>query len=286
MEIRLIRLELQEKKEDLLNADSALADKRLSDFLNFINKNPVLNKLATKLPTPNMDWDKWKAGLWNALDYQLPEDEIETAGMCYEILKRYRGNDLIQIAVNFHVNSRSVTDHIQKYLETFVPFVFQYFDKKLLEAETLISPVDVVREIEEIVDEKTIEKYPDTNKRLREAYKKLFNAETNDDYKGIANICRGILIDFANEVFKDSYIPEKVEALKGDDAKDKLKYTYRYFSKKKNASYVKGRENTIIGCWQMVSACVHRKDIKEYEIKECVLFTYLIIKAIIDVQSD
>lgn len=283
MEIRIIRLELQQKKESLLNTDFRIADKRLSDFLNFINQNPILLRIVSKLPKPNIDWVQWEGKLWNATDYQFPEGEVETAGMCYEILTRYQGDKLVDISTNFHVSTNNITDHVQKYLETFLPFLYDYLDKRLLEAETIISPIDMIKDIEIFVDENTLTKYPQINIRLKEAYKKLFTAETNDDYIGVSNICRSIIIDFANQIFKNEYLPEGIEIPKGDDAKDKLKYTYKYFNKKKSDNFAEGREKMILGLWQMISANVHRKNISESEIKECVLYTYMLIKAFIEI---
>lgn len=277
MEIRAIRLELQQKKNTLLYADHTVADKRLTDFLNFLDKNAIINQILTKLPETNIKWDEWEQSLWRAMDYGFPEEEDKTARMCYDVLKRYKGQSLINIASNFHTNSYNITDLEQKYFETFVPFLFEYLDKKLLEAETLISPTDIVDEIQGIVDETTLEKYPEIHKRLVDVYKKLYIAETNDDYRGIANICRSIIIDFANNIFKESYLPANIPSPQEDNAKDKLKYTYRHFSKKKNTQYQKAKESIILEAWNLVSACVHRKNIQESEIKECVLFTYLII---------
>jgi hypothetical protein len=42
----------------------------------------------------------------------------------------------------------------------------------------------------------------------------------------------------------------------------------------------------IFGTWDMIASAIHRKNIKKLEIKECVLFTYFIIKAFIDVQEE
>jgi len=286
MEIRSIRLELQQKKNTLLYADHTVADKRLTDFLNFLDTNPLISKILIKLPATNINWEEWEQNLWSAMDYGFPEEENLTARMCYDVLKRYRGRSLINIAVNFHTGSNNITDHEQKYFETFVPFLFEYLDKKLSEAETLISPTDMVNEIQEIVDETTLEKYPDIHKRLIEVYKKLYVAETNDDYRGIANICRSIITDFASIIFDPTYLPPNTPALQEDNAKDKLKYTYRHFAKKKKTQYQDAKQSIILETWNLVCACVHRKNIQTSEIKECVLFTYLIINTLIHVSEE
>jgi hypothetical protein len=286
MEIRSIRLELQQKKDTLLYADHTVADKRLTDFLNFLDTNPLISKILIKLPATNINWEEWEQNLWSAMDYGFPEEEDLTARMCYDVLKRYRGQSLINIAVNFHTGSNNITDHEQKYFETFVPFLFEYLDKKLSEAETLISPTDMVNEIQEIVDETTLEKYPDIHTRLIEVYKKLYVAETNDDYRGIASICRGIITDFASIIFDPTYLPPNTPAPQEDNAKDKLKYTYRHFAKKKKTQYQDAKLSIILETWNLVCACVHRKNIQTSEIKECVLFTYLIINTFIHVSEE
>ena len=286
MEIRTIRLELQQKKENLLYSDFRVADKRLKDFLNLINNTPILSKEIENIPTTNIQWEEWEKSLWNAMDYGFPEKEDQTARMCYDILTRYQGQNLINISHNFHTSSRKIADHVQTYLETFVPFLYEYLDRRLINIETLITPIDMIQEIQELVEEDTLEKNPEINRRLNDAYKKLYTAETNDDYKGIANICRGIIIDFASSIFKDEFVPTNVEVPQKDNAKDKLKYTYRHFAKKKSSQFKKGRLKTILGTWEMIASTVHRKNIQKPEIKECVLFTYLIIKAFIDVQEE
>jgi hypothetical protein len=144
----------------------------------------------------------------------------------------------------------------------------------------------MVKEIKDSVYEDTLESYPDIHKRLNEVYKKLYTADTNDDYKGIANICRSIIIDFASSIFKEEFVPENKDIPQSDNAKDKLKYTYSHFAKKKNSQYQRARVQMIFGTWDMIASAIHRKNIKKLEIKECVLFTYFIIKAFIDVQEE
>jgi hypothetical protein len=286
MEIRTIRLELQNKKDSLFYVDFRLADKRLSNFLNFIDTTPLLKKEIDKIPETDINWEEWEQSLWHTTDYGFPKENDLTARMCYDVLKRYSGKNLINISSNFYRGTNKINDYIQGYFETFVPLLFEYLDNKLTQAETLISPIDMIKEIQELVEEETLEKNPEINKRLNNAYKKLYTAETNDDYKGIANICRGIITDFASSIFKKEFLPENTEIPKGDNAKDKLKYTYRYLAKNKGSQYKKGREQIILGTWEMIASTVHRKNIQESEIKECVLFTYLIIKAFIDVQQE
>jgi hypothetical protein len=286
IEIRTIRLELQQKKDNLLYADFRVVNKRLKDFLNFINDTPILKREIESIPTSNIQLEEWEKSLWNATDYGFPEEEDQTARMCYDILNRYKGQKLIDISRNFYTTSSTkITDHVQSYLETFVPFLYEYLDKRLINAETLITPIDIIKDTQELVDSETLKKFPEINRRMNNAYRKLYSAETNDDYKGVANICRGIIIDFTSSIFKEEFVPINVKVPQEDNAKDKLKYTYRHFAKKKNSQFKKGREQTILGTWEMIASTVHRKNIQEYEIKECILFTYLIIKAFIDVQQ-
>lgn len=286
MEIRTIRLELQNKKDSLFYVDFRLADKRLCNFLNFIDSTPLLKKEIDKIPETDINWEEWEQSLYNTMDYDFPKEDDLTARMCYDVLNKYSGEKLIKISSNFRTSTNKINDHVQGYFETFVPLLFEYLDNKLMQAETLITPIDMIQEIQELVDEETLEKNPEINKRLNDAYKKLYTAETNDDFKGIANICRGIIIDFASSIFKDEFVPMNIEVPQEDNAKDKLKYTYRHFAKKKSSQFKKGREQTILGTWEMIASTVHRKNIQESEIKECVLFTYLIIKAFIDVQQE
>lgn len=281
MEIRLIRKQLQTRKDELLSVNFALAEKRLADFLNYINNNQLISNIISKLPNYTNDWDKWESSLWNSMDYEIPEDEALATKMCFDVLVRYKGK-VQDISLNFNHSSRNITDHIQAYFETFVPFLYEYLDNELQEMETIVSPIDMIKESQELVDDKTSENFPDINLRLMELYKKLFTAETSDDFVGIANSCRTIIIDFASQTYRAEYKPKEQEEPKGDDAKHKLTYTYKFLHNGYSKTYIEGKNHIINGIWKVISSLVHRKKIQKREIKECVLLTYLLINTFIE----
>ncbi len=280
MEIRYIRKNLQSKKEELLSAKYQLAEKRLSDFIEYCKGNQIISKIISELPNIEIDFEKWEAELWGASDYGIPDDYSEAASYCWEIITKYRGRS-VNIAQNFHVSSNKITDHVQEYFESFVPFIYDYIDNKLIELEEIISPLDMVSEVHALVNTGLSENYPEIQKRLNDVYKRLYISESNDEYVGIANSCRLIIIDFATLIYKSEYLPSNAEVPKNDDAKVKLKYTYRNSNSGISKSILEGREKFIDSIWQIVSSSVHRKNIHKEEIKEVVLLTYLLLSSFI-----
>jgi len=262
-EIRLLRKKLQTKKSELLSSSSEVADRNLRVFLSFIQSDIVIAKLLDNISIEEYDWDAWRSnlrgGLGGTSDYNIPLDDAKAAKFCFEVL--YRNKESVwSIASNFYAGTNNVTDHIRKYLSIFVPPLYNYLDEKLQEAEIMVSPVDIAKDMMETVDKS--EDYESINSRLNDAYKKLFVAKTNDDFIAISNICRSVLIDFANQVYSESYLPENTEVPKKDDAKSKLKFTYKSLQKEKKSNFEKGRWKLIDGLWQMISSNVHRKNIQ------------------------
>lgn len=275
IQIRFIRNKFQNKKNELLTANYQLAEKRLSDFIGFCEKTEIIKSILDKLPNTAPDWAKWEQSLWGANDLGLPEDEAEAASFCWQVLKKYKGNSL-NIAINFHPSSNNITDHLQAYFETFVPFIYEYLDIKLQELEFQINPIDIANEIYEFVDNQSLLLYPEINERLSDTYSKLYLAKTNDDYSGIANNCRSIIISLADKVYKDEFQPQDLPTPKNDDAKTKLCYTYKALHKEMSGHLMEARKKFIGVVWDMVTSTLHRKKIEKDEIKEIVLLTYLL----------
>lgn len=285
-EIRLLRKKLQTKKSELVSSTSETADRNLKNFLGLVQTDQILSKVINKVDIGKYDWEAWEVslnggGLGGRADYDIPVEDDKSARFCYELLDKYK-DSVWAIAHNFYPGTNNITDHIRKFLDIFVPPLYNYLDEQLQEAEIMISPVDIAKDIMESVDKN--EDYQAVAPRLNEAYKKLYVAKTNDDYIAISNICRSVLIDFATQIYKVEYLPQKVEFPKGDDAKTKLKYTYKALQKDKHSNFETGREKMIDGVWQMISSNVHRKNILKSEIKECVLLTYLTIRTFIELK--
>jgi len=281
-EIRLLRKKLQRKKSELMSTSSAVADRNIQSFINFTQTNEIILKIINEIELGHFDWESWEANLRTS-DYQIPIEDDKAARFCFEVLNK-NSKDVWEIAVNFHAGSSNrVVDHIHRYLEIFVPPLFNYLDEKLQEIELMISPSDMVKNMRNTIV--GVKGYEDIETRLTEAYKKLYVANTNDDYNGIANICRALLVDLVNQVFLEQYVPNDIEHPKKDDAKAKLKYTYRALQEDKNSKFVIGRGKIIDGLWDMVSANVHRKTILKEEAEEIVLLTYLVVKTFIELNE-
>lgn len=273
IQIRFIRNKLQNKKDELLTVDYKLAEKRLSDFLSYCERTEIIKYLIEKFPPINPDWDQWEKSLWGTQDLGLPEDEAEAANFCWQVLNRNKGKSL-NIAMNFSTSSK-ITDHLQAYFDTFVPFLYEYIDTKLQELEFQINPIDLTHEIFEFVDGQTKSLFPEINQRLNDVYNKLYTAQNSDDYNGIANNCRAIIISLAEVVYKDEYCTDHTQPKK-DDAKTRLRFSYHALNKGMSEHLLNARKKFIGVVWDLVVSTLHRKKIEKDEIKEIVLLTYLL----------
>lgn len=287
-EIRLLRKKLQTKKSELVSSTYETANRNAQSFLSLIQSDPMLSKVINKVDIGKYDWVAWETslnggGLGGRSEYDIPVDDDKAARFCYELLDRHK-DSIWSIAHNFYPGTNNITDHVRKFLDIFVPPLYNYLDEQLQEAEIMISPVDITKDIMETTEKN--EEYEPVVVRLNDAYKKLYVAKTNDDYIAISNICRSVLVDFASQTYKSNYLPKDTEAPKNDDAKAKLKYTYKALQKDKESNFEAGRWKMIDGLWQMISSNIHRKNILKSEIEECVLLTYLTIKIFIELSSD
>ena len=284
-EIRLIRSKFQRRKETVLFSDLETSKKNLNDFLKFIYDNPIIENIISKIPTTNIDWKLWEQSLWNSLDYNLPEEEAEATRMCFDVLEKYK-NNLIGISHNFRTSSNSIVEHINKFFEVFIPPLYNFIDEKLQEYEFLITPVDMVDEIKEIVDEECIKNYPEISNSLNNAYKTFSDASNNEEFQNVANSCRTALINFANSIFKEEFLPAEIKGLKKDDAKDKLKYTFRFLYSNKDSKFCEISENFIKITWDFVNVLVHKKNSNRNDSRNCILYTYILISTILSMNSN
>jgi len=279
-EIRLIRSKFQRRKETVLLSDLETAKRNLNDFLNYIKSTPIVENLISRLPSTNIDWKIWEQSLWNSLDYDLPEEESKAARMCFEVLEKHK-NNLIGISHNFHTSSNSIADHINKFFEVFIPPLYNFIDEKLQEYEFLITPVDMLEEIKEFVDEECTKVYPETHNSLNNAYKIFSSASNNEEFQNVANSCRTALINFANSIFKNEYLPSDSVDLKEADAKDKIKYSFRALYGDKNDKYREVSEKFIKNTWDYVNVLVHKKNSTKNDARNCILYTYILISTIL-----
>lgn len=283
-ELRLIRSKLQNRKNSLLSTDYSRASNEIRIFIKFIEDDPIIRTILNSLPPSQIDLDLWANNLWGATDIGFPDDEAERASMCLAILKKFRSsNDLVQISHNFHVSTNNITQHVQAYLETIVPPLYQYIDEKLIEKETMITPVDIAEEMQSLVDNQIGPKFPATHSSLTQAYKNLFTGESPESWSGIANMCRTALINLADEAYISEYLPEGADQPKQDNAKDKLKYTLRYKLKSidEGARYIEARESLIKTSWDFINVVIHRKSKASHDdAKECVLLTYMVVATV------
>ena len=162
---------------------------------------------------------------------------------------------------------------------------YNFIDEKLQEYEFLITPIDMIEEIREFVDEECTKAYPETYNSLNNAYKTFSSANNNEEFQNVANSCRIALINFSNSIFKKEYISDNSIDLKEDNAKDKLKYSFRSFYKDKNSKFCEISEKFIQNTWDFVSIMVHKKNSTRIDARNCILYTYILISTILEIKS-
>lgn len=149
--------------------------------------------------------------------------------------------------------------------------------------ETLITPVDVIGDIQALVDTEASVRYPETLKVLVDAYRQLFSlsaAGTAVSWNQVGFSCRQALITFAAEVFDASFVLQEEEQPKGDDAQAKLKWTVRFHLRSGDAGdrYRESLEKIVEANWRFVNSLGHRQpSATEPDARLALIYTYLTI---------
>lgn len=300
MEIREVRTQWQNYRQELSQADYNHADEILARALYFADNTPIVKSVLMKLRMTQIykefHADTWLNGRNNAqclgcgqtnLSFSL--DEEERAAQSLSVLESARngfqkGDDgLFKIGCTTYGGSSSkLVDIIQSAVDVvFKPF-YSYVDKELRTLETLITPVDIMNQIQSLVDNEASICYPETHKLLIDAYRQLFGSSTissNASWNEVGYKCRDTIIAFSKEVFDPAFMPESEEMPKEDDAGNKLKFTARHYLKGNSGDrYRESVEKIVESNWRFVNSLGHRKDTaKEFDARLGVIYTYLTI---------
>lgn len=308
-EIRDLRVKWQNQKQALHKADYNHADEELARALYFADNTPIISNIFQQLRLTSEyqefsaenwlnkrgDADVMGAGQTN-LNFSL--DDFERAAQCLKVLElavarfNNRQDGLYTVGITTYGGSSSkLIVRIRSAIEVIFDPFFHYVDSELRSCETLVTPTDIMREVQSLVDSATSTRYPNTHKLLTDTYRQLFNlsaTSTGESWNQVGYNCRHVLIQFASEIFDPSYVPEKNEQPKGDDAKEKLKWTVRYFLRLTNSGnrYREALESIVKANWDFINSLGHRqKSATEYDAHLSVTYTYLTISIVDDVIS-
>jgi hypothetical protein len=303
-EIKDVRAKWQSYRQALLRTDYNHADEQLARAMYFADHNPliagILNRLRSTPTYQQFDANEWLSGRGPAnvmgagrtsSGFSLEEEERAAQNLKVLDITLQKGDGgLLAIGMTTYGGSSNLfIDSIHSAEDViFDPFFF-YVDNELRSKESLISPTDIVNQIQSLVDNTTSNQYPQTHKLLTDAYRQLFSltaASTGVTWNKVGYSCRDILLQFANEIFDPTYITKGQELPKGDDAKAKLKWTVRRFLKQDGAGdrYREAIESVVQANWDFVNSVGHRqKSATEEDARLSVVYTYLTISILDDV---
>jgi len=300
MEIREVRTQWQNYRQELLRADYNHADEALARALYYADNTQIVKSVLMNLRSTktykDFDAENWLNGRGDAgclgcgqtnLGFSL--DEKERAAQSLKVLEsaneRFRKSEdgLWEIGLTtYGGTSLKIVDAVHSAIDVvFNPF-YSNIDKELRTLETLITPQDIMNQIQSIVDTEAAIRYPQTHKLLVDAYRQLFSLSTKSvdaAWNEIGYKCRDTMITFAKEVFKSTFVPEDQELPKDDDAQSKLKYTSRYYLKAEGLGdgYRDSIEKIIESNWKFINNLGHRRDASEFDARLGVIYTYLTI---------
>lgn len=300
MEIREVRTQWQNYRQELSRADYNHADEALARALHFADNTPIVKGILMKLRLTQIykdfNADTWLNGRSNAgclgcgrtnLGFSFNEDDRAAQNLSVLESARDRftkGDDgLLEIGfTTYGGTSSKLVDHIQSAIEVvFNPF-YSYVDKELRNLETLITSVDIMNQIQSLVDAEASIRYPETHRLLVDAYRQLFSSSTksiNASWNEVGYKCRDIMITFSKEVFDPAFVPEGQEMPKEDDAGNKLKWVARRYLKENSGDrYRESIEKIVEANWRFVNSLGHRKDTaNEFDARLGVIYMYLTI---------
>lgn len=301
IEIADARERWQNQRQALIRADYNHADEELARAIYFADKHPIISRLLRELrstlPYRNFDADTWVTGRSSAntigagrtnLGFSL--DEMERCAQSLKVLEwavyqfNNNSNGLLSIGWTVYGGSGSkYIDYIHSAIENLFDPLYFYIVAELRRIESIITPLDILNEIQSLIDGNTSLRYSETHKLLTDSYKLLFTLGASGSevsWYQIGYGCRTVLVKFGNEVFDPSFVPEGQDQPKGDDASNKLKWTARYYLKSFGAGdrYRESIEKIVQANWDFVNTTGHRQEsVTEKDAKLALIYTYLTI---------
>jgi hypothetical protein len=297
-ETRELRARWQDHRQALLRADYNHADEELARALYYADHSPIIAGILQRLRSIPQ-YQEFDAELW--LDSRITGpanlgfslDDASRTSQCLKVLelavRRFAEGQqgLISIGrTTYGGASRKYIDHIRSAIEAiFEPF-YRHVDAELRAHETLITPTDIMNQIQSLVDSDTTARYPQTHKLLVDAYRQLFTLSATSSgasWYQVGYSCRQTLVRFADEVFDSSYVPQGQDQPKQDDARSKLKWTVRHHLRQAGVGerYRGSIEAIVKANWDFVSAVGHRQEsVTEEDARLAVIYTYLTISAV------
>jgi len=300
-EMREVRVRWQASRQALLRADYNHADEELARALYFADNTPLVAGILKRLRAlplyQEFDAEKWLSGRGPAgvlgagqTNLRFSLNERERAAQCLKVLEsavqRFRSDQegLLTIGETTYGGSSSkFIDHIRSAIDVIFDPFYRYVEAELRAQETLITPTDIMNQVQALVDGEASLRYPKTHQLLVDTYQQLFTlsaASSGASWYQIGFSCRQILVTFANETFDPNHVPETESQPKGDDARSKLKWTIRHSLKQTGAGdrYRKSIEGVIEANWNLVSTIGHRKEsVTEEDARLAVIYTYLTV---------
>jgi hypothetical protein len=299
IEITDARARWQNQRQSLLRADYNHADEELARVLYFADHHPIVSRILHMLRS-NSAYQTLDADVWikeheqaRSTNLGFSLDEIERCAQSLKLLEwanakfKSDSNGLWPLgSTTYGGSSTKFVDYIHSAIENLFDPLYYYVDAELRNLETLITPSDIINEIQSLVDNEVSLRYSETHKLLTDAYKHLFTLTSGSSgvsWYQIGFSCRTVLVKFGSEVFVPSYVPEGQDQPKEDDASNKLKWTARFLLKSVDAGdrYRESIEKIIQANWDFVSNIGHRQEsVTEKDARLALIYTYLTISLI------
>ena len=299
IELADARARWQNQRQALLRADYNHADEELARVIYFADHHPLISGILKNLRESaaylELDADAWikehDQERFANLGFSLDETErcAQSLKMLEWAVNKFSNNSfgLVFLGhITYGGSSLQYIDSIHSAVENLFDPLYFYIDAELRSLDTLISPIDIVREMQSLVDNEASSRFPDTHKLLTDTYKQLFTLTSNSSgtsWYQIGFSCRTVLVKFGNEVFDPSYVPDGQDQPKEDDASNKLKWTTRFLLKSVDAGdrYRESIEKIIQANWDFVSNIGHRQEsVSEKDARIVLIYTYLTISMI------
>jgi hypothetical protein len=299
IELADVRARWQNQRQTLLRAEYNHADEELARVLFFAEHHPIISGIFNllRINSSYMDFDveTWireheKA---RATNLGLSLDDVSRCAQSLKLLEwavtkiNNNSNILFQLgSTTYGGTSSELIDFIHSALDNLFEPLYLYVDNELRSMGSLITPVDMLHDIQTIVDASTSMRFPETHRLLTDTYKQLFTLTANSSGASwylIGYSCRTVLIKFGNEVFRPHYVAEGQDQPKEDDANNKLKWTTRYCLKALGTGdrYRESIEKIIQANWDYVNNIGHRQEsVSESDARLALIYSYLTISII------
>lgn len=297
IEIGDARTRWQNTRQALLRADFNHADEELARAIHFADHHPIIGGLLKKL-RENDSYKSLEVADWikehndrNIINLNFSLDDEERCAQSLKMIDWMNSqfetgsSGLRTIGQITYIGSSSkFIEYIHSAIENLFDPLYFYIDTELRNLDTLITPAEIIKEIQSLVDNEVSIHFPETHKLLTDAYKQLFELATDSSgtsWYQVGYSCRAVLVKFAYEVFNPIYVPEGQEQPKADDAGNKLKWTSRHLIKSLGYGdrYKESIEKIIQANWDFVSNLGHmQQSASEKDARLALIYTYLTIE--------